>query len=1329
MSNEPTLEDDEGAGAGAASLAGYEYQIDVSVWLALDLVLSSGLTGELTLEPASQEDLEADLQEFEPGRAVNEAALDGYRLIVQAKLRNGDAWTAAGIKRVLEHGELRESAAQRLVNPAVRYLLVTNAGLNGEARKLRVHRAGASWPSALPPSIGKCLPMDGGGRVGVLAEQHTHWLRSETKRLLTEAFRVPFARWEACHEQLREDARSRMTSGGGRRWTRAELEETIHAHEGCFASSRDLERYIHPTNWQELRELMEKRHAVLIVGQSGTGKSLATEQLFKELREVVPGLSRVAISAEPEGATQLRNDATRLPVLYDIEDPWGKVAFIDTRGGWTAQLRELFSAARRDRMVVATSRIDVLESAGATEAIRPWRFVLETEHYGAEQRAALFRTRIVDLKTRLHPVVRASEGKVLDALASPMEIQKFFDALRMDVPEDATTVTVADIDAAIAKAHHDAIERTVIDQVEQRKDVRAATVLWCLLKIADRLDHRLVREVEDWLAIERSEFHEGVAPLLDFFVAARNLRQVGSVVSYYHPRVEAGIEQSMEHAPVVARLAIRFLIDALVSLGRAGDIEGAHAAARILGVTRQHRRFEVTASQAAQEQIDRWLSAQLAQADAGFEASLRLAAAAGSTGCNVSEVARFLLQRRSDDEHFGFLEWEAPPHDEAWYARMRNDPATKPIVDRFVREMLPADTGNTYSGFNEAAERLAGDLTPAFVQAAAVVVYRGHVSNVDTIAEGALRELDRFEVVVDMAVDVLSPSAEEIEEEAAQKLAIVNGEYGESYAEFLTYDDDGVTAMQFLEAYVVRARGLGEWERLAGHRHLGSIRGDWLRALTRDPSASAAEVAAAVAAGYDGADEDAVWGLLCRAWSTGYSHLLRDRLLRGHTDLDVRIAALRCAFLHQHEQLSGLVVQLLGLEQEPRVLEWAMDLSALETKCARNKDEETASLVREARRSLPAPYDELGQASLAIDSGEVPTVSDRARDFLSSLPATSEGLRLFRLRMDQYGQMPVEQDVRWILANTNDKDAAVVAVSAAVRHAMQEDLRAALTHRFAHVVAYALEVIAAPLPAPLPHEILRLAEAKGNPVRSALIRLLDRKPHLAHLPALLVLSRDRWTDSPGYEEEDETYPIARAALAAISRLGMLEIPAAEQLYRTGVNTQDPQLRWKIFKLLAGLGHPGIEQRLLGLAMRPGRAGPASAAARALIEHAPRIAPEDLSAITVQMIETRDEAVAQLLLALMAQWGERQQLLTVAQSLAANASRRVFLVFLMRRLKHQDSALTGQLADMLPLKHPAVTWALSDADEPPEDNMFDDLGDKPAIDEVRRFLVMSWSRGR
>ena len=102
-------EEREDGGSGGASIEGYEYQIDVSVWLALDVVLPAKLARELILEPATEEDIEADLSEFEPSRVESAASLEDYRLIVQAKLRTRDAWTASGPKALLQHGKARNS--------------------------------------------------------------------------------------------------------------------------------------------------------------------------------------------------------------------------------------------------------------------------------------------------------------------------------------------------------------------------------------------------------------------------------------------------------------------------------------------------------------------------------------------------------------------------------------------------------------------------------------------------------------------------------------------------------------------------------------------------------------------------------------------------------------------------------------------------------------------------------------------------------------------------------------------------------------------------------------------------------------------------------------------------------------------------------------------------------------------------------------------------------------------------------------------------------------------------------------------------------------------
>ena len=289
---------------------------------------------------------------------------------------------------------------------------------------------------------------------------------------------------------------------------------------------------------------------------------MATRKLFEELRESIPGLSRVSVNHGPK---QLRDDQTAPPVLYDIEDPWGRFDFDPDSRPWNDQLAHLFARATHDRMIVATSRRDVAQSAGALDSVQPWIVALEAETTGIAERRHLFRTRIDALPRKLQVVAGKAENSVLTTLATPLEIQKFFDALRtidgtaFQRPSDFFT-------EAIRQAHQDSIERTVIEQIETRKDVPAAAILWGLLKASDKLSLSLLRSIEEEMADRERTLTEGVTPLINFFIAARNLRQAESTVTYYHPRVEAGIESTLARHQVVTRRTLRHLLDVLTSL-------------------------------------------------------------------------------------------------------------------------------------------------------------------------------------------------------------------------------------------------------------------------------------------------------------------------------------------------------------------------------------------------------------------------------------------------------------------------------------------------------------------------------------------------------------------------------------------------------------------------------------------------------------------------------------------------------------------------------------------------------------------------------------------
>ncbi|MBK9939884.1 MAG: hypothetical protein IPP02_16260 [Chitinophagaceae bacterium] len=121
------------------ALAGYDYQLDVSILAALRILLVTKSASRITLEPANADDIEVELEEDDPGHVEAMAQLGvATRIIMQVKLRRGDPWSIDAFERLLKHGKRRTPAKDHLVDPDVRYLLVTNADVSGVARNLLV---------------------------------------------------------------------------------------------------------------------------------------------------------------------------------------------------------------------------------------------------------------------------------------------------------------------------------------------------------------------------------------------------------------------------------------------------------------------------------------------------------------------------------------------------------------------------------------------------------------------------------------------------------------------------------------------------------------------------------------------------------------------------------------------------------------------------------------------------------------------------------------------------------------------------------------------------------------------------------------------------------------------------------------------------------------------------------------------------------------------------------------------------------------------------------------------------------------------------------------
>jgi hypothetical protein len=107
----------------------------------------------------------------------------------------------------------------------------------------------------------------------------------------------------------------------------------------------------------------------------------------------------------------------------------------------------------------------VSERADVLRNVSKWQVPLEAEHYGGIQRSRLYETRVPAVPWELQLPVSQAQETVLKELATPLEIQKFFDAVAI-IDRQRYSDDDAWIKEAIRTAHENSIESTVVEQIE-----------------------------------------------------------------------------------------------------------------------------------------------------------------------------------------------------------------------------------------------------------------------------------------------------------------------------------------------------------------------------------------------------------------------------------------------------------------------------------------------------------------------------------------------------------------------------------------------------------------------------------------------------------------------------------------------------------------------------------------------------------------------------------------------------------------------------------------------------------------------------------------------
>jgi len=1242
---------------GSPGLEGYLYQLDASIWIALDFVMAKGVAHLMVLEPIGQEDLEAPLSEDDPGAILSTAPLAGRQLVVQAKLRETGVWSLKALANLLKHGKRRESAAARLERDRdTAFLLVTSVDASKEAQALRLKSLTArGWSTDLPTSLAKLIP-NSAGRFAILATEDPWKLDQHLRRLLEEAFRVPRARLDECLAALRDAALQRMRGLAAGRWTRNEIAAILKAHDGRLARTAEREAFVPPTNWPDIRAAMTQNNAIILTGTSGTGKTTAARVLADVLRDETPGLSIIPIDQGPE---QVRRDQTVGPVVFLIDDPWGHYRFEPNARPWNDELGRLLETATPNRRFIITSRTDVLRESQARPLAQKWYAQLEAENYGLPQRVRLFENRLPSLAPALQLLAESGRRDILTELLSPLEMQKFFDLLgegnRTEAPDHVF------LSNCIRDAHESSIENTVIQQVEAREATSAAAILWGLLKARPKQSRDVIQHIEAGLARRDPALEDTLDPFINLFVAARHLRQDDKWISYYHPRIEKALESAIKLKPQRTRRLLELLVNVLVGLdGDGADDWGRESAALLLAAIAETPGLSAQASQDAQARLDAWLQGRLQTEGEDFRRILKAAAAIGRQP--FAEVARWLVHKDLSKGIF-MSRWIPVPDDEAWYAARRAEPLTAKLCDRFVRDVLPYDHDGYPEGFPDHIERLAPDLTDAFLEAAGKIVGHGVNHNSEAVVRGALGDLDGFAAVAQSAMDLLDKT----HSDDAMHLAALNGEYSDDYIQHLgeSEAEDAYTADELVKAYVQAVRDQRGWPALEPLASRDGFLGYWARSLWRTEAPPSEDEVIALARHATGSPhEDRVWWIARDHWIARLETPLSDRLRAGSPHPDVRRAAASCAARQRPGALVKLAV-VLATEAPDRLTELVSDLTD-GTPLGEREPGPDLEVLEAIYAALPVEIAEALRALAREDPDSGGALSLEAQAWLSARdPGPNVPLRLRIAQALAASGAVVADHVHALLAadagvDASDRNAAVWAAEEAARRDDVETLRACLQHRFADVRQSALIALAARSDGPLAVDLLALATDKGARVRKALLDLLDARRRPEHIATLSEMAGDTWNASSGFYGEDASYPISRRASEILATSPDVPEAVLQRAADLAPPMKDDKARDGLLKVLAAGGAFG-QGKLMALATDRGNIFVATAAASALLTSPAQVDPALLTPITTQELLTRHAMVAVELALLVGLRGAPDHVRTAAEAVAAHPRRSALIV--------------------------------------------------------------------
>jgi hypothetical protein len=1181
---------------GNPSYAGYEYQIAVTAWVALNLMLAKDRTQELVIEPQSQEDIEAEV--LDPGTASLgvEASLGKIDLIVQIKSRATSPWSAKSFAEILlgkmkgGRGKAGPGARTRPLEmlkavPSRRYVFITNESLEPA---LRPHACDGLLDipdvTLLPPfaRVGSNAAAQRtiAPRIGLCAGITDEILTSRIAELLaTYAHVSNKTAQSACLRDLQDEIRMRMMGRAEGRLTKTDLLDIVRRHGGSALPSKAMDHYVKPSSYGDVRASLDGKHAVVIVGHSGTGKTLTADMLEIEFTGLPAPFAVVTEEGGPSRVKQEMTGQTRL--LLHLRDPWGTNRVEPDADRWANELPKLLTSASADRKFLVTSRMDVLQDAGSglSKQLAQYIVRIDAEHYGPARLGEIYDLMCRGLAGHALDLANTNRSQALKSLTRPYEIDRFIYALSNEKPEQ--TRPLCDL---IKESQIDAISAVVADQVAgmPKGGVACAAVMWAMLGARGAVPVDLIPKLRRWLRRQNDNLNLPLDSFVDTMVHARNLKRDGLVITNYHPRVEDGLLMALKKSPGDVEHVLSALVDALVASDGAEGDWGVETSLKVLGNARRLSGIEIEVSGTTRHKLDAFLQLQatLPTTTSAYVAALDDLARYGSAHHLQSRLARFLVQGKQPLTGFFNNTWQAPVIGKAELQQLYAYPESVSLVNRFVREVLPTSDTTYGTAFVDLLYLMEPDLVPAFSQAIDEILgLGGAAQSIDAVVYGCCHSsAPDFDSVIERAalanaqVDLWMEkfskdlrAAEEHEVDAS----VANHDVEEPSERY--YNSTEVLSSV---AALRREREGVAWVETHPHRSLmisalldgfEHLRGDFPHEQLRT-----------LAAWADRWNRNKTWRLANDHWDAGLLPLLETEICRTDTDCDhLRELLVRCAITSGLlDDSAGRLALLIDRMTPSRRIGFVYDILATNARQNECGEEEIATRAARAKRVVAhlAPAQEsLAAAIVALQQGydlhtAVLDLSQGGRDLLASmLPELKGAPAAVLCRLAASARISPIAAARQLLSS-DDAAEGMAAIQALAVYGGSEALaaiRTGLTNGRYKVRRLAMETL---IDLNLDGDralILTMARDRGADVRLRWAELMDALQWPEAVGPLVALLADRrnFTGHSGHfvGPNWEHYAVARRAANALERYNALPPFAVEALLAAAVDCEEDPL--------------------------------------------------------------------------------------------------------------------------------------------------------------------------